>query len=666
MVDVRADSGIENLFSDYKAKYNSRKPEEYSLGEYFEIARNDPSAYATSGERMLKAIGAPKIIDTALDPRLSRIYSNRKIAVYPAFKDFYGMEDVISDVVGYFRKAAQGLEEKKQILYLMGPVGSSKSSLAERLVHLMEQEPIYVLAAERASGQFEFSPVNESPLALFSPSDAAMLEQQFHISGRYLDKNYMSPWATKCLEEFEGDISRFHVMKVYPSQDKKIAIGRLEPGDDTNQDVSALIGRVDIRKIEEYSQDDADAYSFSGALATGNRGILEFVEMFKAPIKVLHPLLTATQDGKYTGTDVGVIPFDGIVLAHSNESEWEKFKNNRDNEAFLDRVFTVTVPYSLRVSDELRIYQKMLRGSQLVDASCAPGTLEMAAQFAVLTRLMEPENSSIYSKMRVYDGENLKQTDAKAKSLTEYKDAAGPTEGMSGFSTRSAFKALSEVFNFNSHLGNDPEANPVHLLYVLEKHIEKEYSGETQATYRGFVKEFLAPTYAEKLGKEIQSAYLESYAEYGQNVFDRYVQNADAWIQDTEMRDPNTGVILDRAALNAELEQIEKPAGISNPKDFRNEVVNFVLRAKAKNGGKNPEWTSYEKLCAVIQKKIFSNTEELLPVISFSNAKASADDAKKHDKYVARMMSRGYSKKQVSLVTEWYLRVRKGSGKSPS
>src|SRR5204863_1688022 len=173
-------------------------------------------------------------------------------------------------------------------------------------------------------------------------------------------------------------------------------------------------------------------------------------------------------------------------------------------------------------------------------------------------------------------------------------------------------------------------ANPVHLLYILEKRIEEEqYPVETKEKYLAFLKEHLSARYAEFIGKEIQTAYLESYSEYGQNIFDRYVTYADYWIQDQEYRDPDTGEILDRAQLNSELEKIEKPAGISNPKDFRNEIVNFVLRARANNAGKNPSWTSYEKLRVVIEKKMFSNTEELLPVISF-NAKASADEAKKH------------------------------------
>ena len=381
--------------------------------------------------------------------------------------------------------------------------------------------------------------------------------------------------------------------------------------------------------------------------------------MFKAPIKVLHPLLTATQEGNYMGTEgLSAIPFEGIILAHSNESEWLTFKNNRNNEAFLDRIYIVKVPYCLRISEEIKIYEKLLANSSLRNASCAPDTLKMMSQFAVLSRLKEPENSNIFSKMRVYDGENLKDIDPKAKSYQEYRDYAGVDEGMTGLSTRFAFKILSKVFNYDHA---EVAANPVHLLYVLEQQIEREqFPPELEQKYISYLKEYLAPRYAEFIGKEIQTAYLESYSEYGQNIFDRYVTYADYWIQDEEYRDPDTGEIFDRAALNNELEKIEKPAKISNPKDFRNEIVNFVLRARANNGGDNPAWTSYEKLREVIEKKMFSNTEDLLPVISF-NAKASVEDRKKHENFVKRMMEKGYTEKQVRLLSEWYLRVRKSS-----
>ena len=638
------------IFDRYQGRYEAALEEDMSVQEYLELCRNEPAAYVSVAERMLAAIGEPELVDTRLDPRLSRIFANKIIKIYPAFRDFYGMEEVIENIVAYIRHAAQGLEEKKQILYLLGPVGGGKSSLAEKLKSLIEKEAFYAIKG---------SPVHESPLGLFKPEeDGPILEEDFGIPQRYLN-TIMSPWAVKRLHEFNGDITKFRVVKLRPSVLKQIAVSKTEPGDENNQDISSLVGKIDIRKLEEYSQNDPDAYSYSGGLCLANRGLLEFVEMFKAPIKVLHPLLTATQEANYKGTEgFGAIPFDGMILAHSNEAEWMAFKNNRNNEAFLDRIYIVKVPYCLRVSEEVRIYEKLLVNSSLSKAPCAPDTLLMMAQFSVLSRLKEPENSAIYSKMRVYDGENLKDTDPKAKSYQEYRDYAGVDEGMTGLSTRFAFKILSKVFNFDHR---EVAANPVHLMYVLEQQIEQEqFAPELEQRYLGFIKEFLAPRYAEFIGKEIQTAYLESYSEYGQNIFDRYVTYADFWIQDQEFRDPNTGEILDRSALNDELEKIEKPAGISNPKDFRNEVVNFVLRARAKNDGMNPAWTSYEKLRAVIEKKMFSNTEELLPVISFNN-KASADDQRKHQDFVNRMKAKGYTEKQVRLLAEWYLRVRKSS-----
>ena len=639
-----------SIFNQFQSRYDKAKEEEFTLQEYLEICKQDSSAYASPAERMLMAIGEPELLDTRHDLRLSRLFSNKVIKIYPAFKDFFGMEETIEQIVSYFRHAAQGLEERKQILYLLGPVGGGKSSLAEKLKELMEKQTFYAIKG---------SPINESPLGLFSPrEDAKILEEDFKIPSRYLH-GVMSPWAIKRLHEFNGDISNFKIVKRNPSVQEQIAIAKTEPGDENNQDISSLVGKVDIRKLEHFAQHDPDAYSFSGGLCKANQGLLEFVEMFKAPIKVLHPLLTATQEGNFMGTEgLSAIPFEGVILAHSNESEWLSFKNNRNNEAFLDRIYIVKVPYCLRMSEEVKIYDKLLFNSSLSEARCAPDTLEMMAQFAVLSRLKEPENSSLYSKMRIYDGENLKDIDPKAKSYQEYRDYAGVDEAMTGLSTRFAFKILSKVFNFDH---TEVAANPVHLLYVLEQQVEREqFAPEIEEKYISYIKEFLAPRYAEFIGKEIQTAYLESYSEYGQNIFDRYVTYADYWIQDEEYRDQDTGEIFNRNALNEELEKIEKPAGISNPKDFRNEIVNFVLRARASNEGENPSWTSYEKLREVIEKKMFSNTEDLLPVISF-NAKASSDDLKKHESFVARMVEKGYTEKQVRLLCEWYLRVRKSS-----
>lgn len=645
---------LDDVFTLATTMRDERRETEMSLADYLELCSSDPSCYATAAERMLKAIGEPETIDTSKDARLARVFMNRTIRIYPAFSDFHGMEETVERIVGFFRHAAQGLEERKQILYLLGPVGGGKSSLGERLKSLMEREPIYVLKAGR-----HLSPVFESPLGLFDVERMGpSLAQRYGIPKRVLT-GIASPWALKRLEEFDGDISRFRVVKLHPSKLRQIGIAKTEPGDDNNQDVSALVGKVDIRQLESHSQNDPDAYGFSGGLNRANQGMLEFVEMFKAPIKMLHPLLTATQEGNYVGTEnIGSIPFTGMILAHSNEAEWQSFRNNRTNEAFLDRVCVVKVPYCLRATEETRIYEKLIQGSALGDAPCAPNTFEMLARFAVLSRLKAHPNSSQFAKMRVYDGENIRETDPKAKTMQEYRDAAGVDEGMDGVSTRFAFKVLSATFN---HDPTEVAADPVHLMYVLEQAVRREqFPAEIEAAYLAALKSDLAGRYAEFVGNEIQKAYLESYHDYGQNLFDRYLDYADAWIEDQDFKDPDTGQMLSRDLLNAELTKIEKPAGIANPKDFRNEVVKFSLRARANNRGHNPSWTSYEKIRDVIEKRMFSQVEDLLPVISFGSKK-DGDTETKHGQFVERMVARGYTERQVRRLVEWYMRVKQSA-----
>jgi len=642
----------QDVFDLCSSIFESRKQTELSLRDYLTLCRETPTTFANAAERMIAAIGEPEVIDTSMDSRLGRIFMNRSIKRYPTFSDFYGMEETIERIVGFFKHAAQGLEERKQILYLLGPVGGGKSSLAERLKTLMEMLPIYVLKAGD-----QISPVFESPLGLFDPERIGpLLDERYGIPRRYLT-GLMSPWAVKRVQEFDGDISKFTVVRLMPSKLNQICVAKTEPGDDNNQDISSLVGKVDIRKLEFYGQSDPDAYSYCGGLNLTTQGLLEFVEMFKAPIKILHPLLTATQESNYVGTEsVGAIPYQGVVLAHSNEAEWQSFRNNKNNEALIDRICVVNVPYCLRTNEESAIYQKLLQSSDLAVSPCAPATLDMLSQFCVLSRLKEHENSNLFSKMRVYNGENLKDVDPKAKSMQEYRDMAGMDEGMNGVSTRFAFKILAETFNFDNE---EVAADPVHLMYVVEQSIRRaQYPEAVEKEYIEYIKGELAPRYAEFIGNEIQKAYLESYGDYGQNLFDRYVAYADAWVEDQDFKDSDTGELFDRKMLDQELSKIEKPAGIANPKDFRNEVVKFALRARAAQGGKNPSWTSYEKIREVIEKRMFTQVEDLLPVISFAT-KGDKETEKKHNDFVERMVSRGYTARQTRRLVEWYMRVDK-------
>jgi serine protein kinase len=642
------------LFAAFRDAFQSAQDEEMSLDDFLTHCKSDRMAVASAHECVLEAIGKPRLVNTAEDARLSRIFQNRVIQSWDTFAEFHGMEETLMSLYAYFLHAAQGLEERKQVLYLLGPVGGGKSSLAEKIKSLCEAFPIYALK-DPISGKI--SPLLESPLGLFDRERfGPQLEDRYGIPRRALS-GIATPWALKRLKEYKGDISKFRVVRVMPSVLNQVGIVKTEPGDENTQDISTLVGKVDLRMLERFAQDDPDAYSYSGALCLGSPRCVEFVEMFKAPLKVLNPILTATQEGNFKGTEaLPAMPFNGFIMAHSNEAEWLKFRNNKDNEAFIDRVYLVKVPYCLRVDEEVRIYDKMLKASTLSEAPCTPQTLRTLAEFSVLSRLNVPENSSVYSKLRSYNGENLKDVDPRSKSVKEYRDDAGVAEGFSGLSTRWAFKTISAAFN------RDPSeiaADPVNLLVVLEERLAKDdLPDEYKRRLRGHIKEWIIPRFAEFLEKELQMSYLDAYGEYGQNLFDRYVTYADKWLLDEDWRDPDTGMQYSREALNSELEKIEKPAGISNPKDFRNEVVNFVLRARAH--GKNPHWTSYEKLRMVIEKRMFSKTEDILPIISFE-AKGSQELEERHKSFVDRMVARGYTEKQVRRVVDWYMHYKKST-----
>jgi len=666
MTEKKGDRGgtsIMSLFDTYKKTYGERHNDKpMTLAEYLEEARANDKMYQSPHGAMVEAFGEPRLLETRKDERLGRIYENRVIQVFDTFEGkFFGMYDVIAQLYSFFVRAEQGLDERHKIPYLLGPVGGGKSSLAEHLKMLMEHIPFYALARRLENGPyrggFELSPVFESPLGLFSEQDQRVLiSEQLGVHDRFIPR-LMSPWAVKRLQrEFNGDASQFYVVKLYPSILDQQGIAVATPGDESNQDISTLVGKTDIRKVGEFSQNDSDCYMYSGALCRGAR-FVEFVEMFKAPIKTLNPLLPALTENFFSSTEGFTIPFNGIVMAHSNEAEWETFRMQKKNEAFVSRTSLIKVPYNTAVSDEIRIFEKLINGSALAGKPIAPGTLKALATFTTLTHLVDYEN--IYTKLRVYDGQNLKGVDTKAKSIHEYRDAAGVNEGMSGFDMRLAFEVLAKTYNHNPE---EVAANPVDLLYVLENEIRQQEFGDKEKQYIGtFLKEIVVSKIVNKeISEAIQDAYFESADPFGQEMLDRYFVWAEHWLDEVEFVDQNTHTTLNREMLNQELEKIEKPAGIGNPKDFRDEFVRYVLKYRANNAGKNPPWKSYEKIRNVIKKNLFAKVDDLLPIISFSK-KEDSGLQKKHDEFVSRMVARGYTAQQVRLLVDWHIRSKKSS-----
>ena len=470
----------------------------------------------------------------------------------------------------------------------------------------------------------------------------------------------MSPWAVKRLEEFGGDLSRFRVVRIQPSVLRQVAITKTEPGDENNQDISSLVGKVDIRQLEHLSQNDPDAYSYSGGLCLANQGLLEFVEMFKAPIKMLHPLLTATQEGNFKGTEgFSAIPFNGVIVAHSNESEWHSFRNNKNNEAFLDRIYIVKVPYCLRVSEEVKIYQKLLTNSSLAGRALRAGH---ARDDGAVLGAHAAEGAGEFEHL--FEDARLRRRDAEGRR-SQGQDAAGVP------------RLRRHRRGHDRHVDALRLQDPVRGVQPRPDR-DRRQSGapdvraRAAARPRGPAGRDTPPLRRARQGLSraaLRGVHRQGDPDRLSRVVCRVRPEHLRPLRDVRrLLDPGRGLsrsrdrreLRPRRRSTAELEKIEKPAGIANPKDFRNEIVNFVLRARANNSGRNPTWSSYEKLREVIEKKMFSNTEDLLPVISF-NAKASADEKQKHQNFVARMVAKGYTEKQVRLLAEWYLRVHKSS-----
>ena len=483
--------------------------------------------------------------------------------------------------MSYFRHAAQGLEEKKQILYLLGPVGGGKSSLAEKLKQLMEKMPFYAIKG---------SPVFESPLGLFDPrARTAPSSKRITASRGATCQTIMSPWAVKRLHEFDGDISQFRVVKLYPSILDQIAIAKTEPGDENNQDISSLVGKVDIRKLEDYPQNDPDAYSYSGGAVPrqpgpdGIRRDVQGADQGAAPAADRHPGRQLQRHRR--------LRRDSRSTASCSRTRTNRngtaFRNNKNNEAFLDRIYIVKVPYCLRVTDEIKIYDKLLANSSL---SAGAVRARHAEDAGAVLGAVAPQGAGELEHL--FEDARLRRREPQGHRPQGQVDPGIPRLRRRRRGHERACRPASPSRSCRRCSTSTPPRSPPTRCTCStcwnSRSSRSSSRRRSRERYLRFLKEYLAPRYVEFIGKEIQTAYLESYSEYGQNIFDRYVTYADFWIQDQEYRDPETGEILDRAALNDELEKIEKPAGISNPKDFRNEIVNFVLRARANNNGKNP------------------------------------------------------------------------------
>ncbi|GAA0076739.1 PrkA family serine protein kinase [Clostridium sp. CTA-5] len=611
-----------------RESYNKKKFEGTFL-EYLEIVKKNPDVAKLSHKRVYDMIKEKGIEELKGDenPRIRKIYGNDVIRRYGFFKDeFYGIDKVIMKLSNYFKSAAMKGEEERQVLYLVGPVGAGKSSIVESIKRAFENcDPIYALKG---------CPMHEEPLHLIPKHLRPKFEE---LLGIQIEGDLCPICKYRLTHEYNGKYEDFPVTTTDFSIRSRKGIGVVPPVDPNNQDTSILNGSIDISKMDLYSEDDPRIFSLNGAFNVGNRGIVEFIEVFKNDVEYLHTIITATQEKSVPSPGKGaMIYFDGVILAHSNEAEWNKFKSDHTNEAILDRIVKVEVPYCLELDEEVKIYKKILNKSNF-KAHISPHTIETAAMFAILSRLAPSTKADPITKLKIYNGEEIvEKGSTKRIDILELREEAGQYEGMKGISTRFIVKAIDNALADSEY----DCINPLSIMESLIKSVkELDIVADEKKRYLGFIQDTIRKEYNKILEKEITKAFIVSFREQAESLFNNYIDNAEAYVNKNKIKDTSTG-----EELNPDEEfmrSIEEQIGVydASAKGFRSDVTSYMFYI-VRNGG-IIDYTSYEPLKEAIEKKLIASVKDLSRIITKSKVR-DEEQAEKYNSMVEEMKRNGY------------------------
>jgi len=595
--------------------------------EYLTQVQNDPTIIKLAAKRLVDSIesrGVDRMEDS--DPRCRKLFDGDKIKTYGYFKeDFYGHERVIAKLMRFLKSAALKGEESRQVLLLMGPVGSGKSALADAVKRSLESaaDPVYHL---------DGCPVREEPMHLVPRSLRPKLEE---ILGINIEGDLCPVCRHRLMEEFNGEYEKFPVVCSGFSQRGRRGIAVVPPMDANSQDVSALIGSEDISKLDKYSEDDPRVLNLNGAFNVGNRGVVEFVEIFKNEIEFLHTILTATQEKQVpTPGKNSMLYFDGVILSHCNESEWNRFKSEHTNEAILDRVVKIEVPYVLELTQEMKIYEKMLRRSDF-KAHLAPHTIKVAAMFSVMSRLKPSQKCDLLTKMKIYDGQEVVEKGKTRKvDIKDLRDEA-KHEGMDGISTRFITKAIDSTLT-DSDKGF---ITPMRVVESLIKQVKEQIvDEEKKKQYLEILQKTIREEYLKMLEGEIAKAFVTAYEEQAQSLFDNYMDNAEAYTTKQKMKDNVTSE--ERAPDERYMQSIEEQIGITgSARDgFRSDVTAFMF-SKLKRKQK-VDYKSYEPLKEGIESYLIASVKDMARIVTKSKSRDS-EQQKKYSEMVETLVN-GY------------------------
>jgi serine protein kinase len=592
-----------------------------TFADYFDLVRKSPSI-----ARLAHARVYDMIVEAGIETG-----EHGEVRYNFFADDIYGIDAALDQLVEYFHSAAQRLEVRKRILLLMGPVGGGKSTLVSLLKRGLEQ---YTRSDAGAVYAIAGCPMHEEPLHLVPEALRPELEREYGI---YIEGELCPRCRYDLQHVYGGRVEDVRVERLVFSEKERRGIGAFTPSDPKSQDIAELVGGIDLATVGEVgSESDPRGYRFDGELNIANRGIMEFVEMLKTDERFLYVLLTLSQEQSIKTGRFSMIYADEVVMSHTNEHEYRSFVGNRKSEALQDRIILVKVPYNLRVADEVRIYEKLLRQSNLHDVHIAPHTLQTAATFAVLSRLEESKKAgmSLMKKLKLYDGESVDGfTPKDVKELHEEAER----EGMDGISPRYVINRLS------SALVRDNVAciNPIDALRSLRDGLGQHTSISRDESERllNLISE-ARREFDELAKREVQRAFVYAFDESAHTLLDNYLDNVEAYCNRTKLKDPITEeeVDPDEKLMRSIEEQVGVPE--TGKRAFREEIL--IRISSLARRGQRFEYSSHERLREAIEKKLFADLRDVVKITTSSKT-PDADQLRRINEVVDRLVeSQGY------------------------
>ena len=597
--------------------------------DYLSLIKENPDIVKTAHQRLYNEIveyGVDKLDSS--DPRCQSIFGGERVRTYEYFKDeFFGMETVISKIMRFLSSAAHKGEESRQVLLLLGPVGAGKSALTEHIKRSLEHSRFFHIEGDPQRGE---------PLQLIPRSLRSKFEEMLEVK---IDGDISPIVRHRLLEELGGEYEKFNIVESSFSQRARRGIAVVPPMDPNSQDTSVLIGSEDISKLDLYPEDDPRSLSLNGAFNVGNRGIVEFVEIFKNEIEFLHTIITATQEKRVPSPGKNaMIHFDGVILSHCNEAEWNKFQSEHTNEAILDRIVMVRVPYVLELDQEVKIYEKMIGRSDF-SAHIAPHTLKVASMFSVMSRLRESQKCDLLTKMKIYNGQDIiEKGRVKNIDINDLRDESHD-EGMTGISTRFIMKSLDNALS-DSEKGM---ITPISMVDALVKQVKEQINSEEERTrLLEILQKTIRDEYLKILENEIAKAFITAYEEQAQSLFDSYLDNAECYTTHSKLKNKITKE--ERDPDEHFMRAIEEQIGISGSSrdGFRSDVTAYMfakLRRKEK-----VNYETYGPLKEAIESYLMSSVKDIARIVTKSKSRDD-DQKKKHNEMIQTLIDEyGYNK----------------------